>query len=205
MASERKLLLPYDGCEIDAIEGWLDEQAREGWRLDSIDGMHFYFTRPDDTTLTRYRIDVLPNKVPDLEERRATFDDLGWEYIATLFDNFDIYAAARPDAVEINTDEELLRQQVTLSGSTSSNTTIPNGAGLPRVTPMRWQRSTPRPIPSPWRATKVPTTGRRTAKSAFSYGTAKSGWWRSPMQAKPHCGIPSPSLRFIDKNILRLH
>lgn len=112
MDKEKKLLLPYDACEIDAIEGWLDEQAREGWRLETIDGMHFYFTRPDDATLTRYRIDILPKKVPDLAERRATFDDLGWEYIATLFDNFDIYAAARPDAVEINTDEELLRQTV---------------------------------------------------------------------------------------------
>ena len=112
MEKEKKLLLPYDACEIDAIEGWLDEQARDGWRLESVDGMHFYFTRPDDATLTRYRIDILPKKVPDLAERRATFDDLGWEYIATLFDNLDIYAAARPDAVEINTDEELLRQTV---------------------------------------------------------------------------------------------
>ena len=112
MEKEKKLLLPYDACEIDAIEGWLDEQARDGWRLESVDGMHFYFTRPDDATLTRYRIDILPKKVPDLAERRATFDDLGWEYIATLFDTLDIYAAARPDAVEINTDEELLRQTV---------------------------------------------------------------------------------------------
>ena len=112
MEKEKKLLLPYDACEIDAIEGWLDEQARDGWRLESVDGMHFYFTRPDDATLTRYRIDILPKKVPDLAERRATFDDLGWEYIATLFDNLDIYAATRPDAVEINTDEELLRQTV---------------------------------------------------------------------------------------------
>lgn len=112
MEKEKKLLLPYDACEIDAIEGWLDEQAREGWRLASVDGMHFYFTRPDDAALTRYRIDILPKKVPDLDERRTTFDDLGWEYIATMFDRLDIYAAARPDAVEINTDEELLRQTV---------------------------------------------------------------------------------------------
>ena len=72
MEKEKKLLLPYDACEIDAIEGWLDEQARDGWRLESVDGMHFYFTRPDDATLTRYRIDILPKKVPDLAERRAT-------------------------------------------------------------------------------------------------------------------------------------
>lgn len=112
MTKEKKLLLPYDPCEIDAIEGWLDEQAREGWRLDSIDGGYFYFEQPANATLTRYRIDILPKKVTDLEERRATFDDLGWEYIATLSRRFDIYAAARPDAVEINTDEELLRQTV---------------------------------------------------------------------------------------------
>ena len=109
---EKKLLLPYADCEIDAIEGWLDEQAREGWRLSSIEGAYVHFDRPDDAVLTRYRIDIRPKNARDLEERRDTFDDLGWEYIDTLFDHLDIYAAARPDAVEINTDEELLRQTV---------------------------------------------------------------------------------------------
>ncbi len=109
---EKKLLLPYADCEIDAIEGWLDEQAREGWRLSSIEGAYVHFDRPDDAVLTRYRIDIRPKNARDLEERRDTFDDLGWEYIDTLFDHLDIYAAARPDAVEINTDEDLLRQTV---------------------------------------------------------------------------------------------
>ena len=30
--------LPYDWYEIDAIEGWLDEQVREGLRLVTING-----------------------------------------------------------------------------------------------------------------------------------------------------------------------
>lgn len=102
-------LLPYELFEIDAIEGWLDEQARQGLRLTAVRGQWCYFEKPDDPAMTRYRIDVKRDWGRDTE-RQDTFRDLGWEFVDGLDNRLDVYRAARADAVEINTDEEALQE-----------------------------------------------------------------------------------------------
>ncbi|MBO5122811.1 MAG: DUF2812 domain-containing protein, partial [Oscillospiraceae bacterium] len=101
--------LPYDWYEIDAIEGWLDEQVREGLRLVTINGKDFHFG-PTDGTLTRYRIHLKPERGyhHDLEYHES-FADLGWKFVDSINAQADVYQAVRPDAVEINTDEEVLQ------------------------------------------------------------------------------------------------
>ena len=101
--------LPYDWYEIDAIEGWLDEQVRDGWRLVTINGKDFHFG-PTDGTLTRYRIHLKPERgYHHDEEYHESFADLGWKFIDSINAQADVYQAVRPDAVEINTDEEALQ------------------------------------------------------------------------------------------------
>lgn len=104
--------LPYDWYEIDAIEGWLDEQVREGLRLIAINGKDFHFG-PTDVTLTRYRIHLKPERgYHHDEEYHESFLDLGWKYIDSINAQADVYQAIRPDAVEINTDEEVLQNVI---------------------------------------------------------------------------------------------
>lgn len=101
--------LPYDWYEIDAIEGWLDEQVREGLRLVTINGKDFHFG-PTDGTLTRYRIHLKPEKgYHHDEEYHESFRELGWQFVDSINAQADVYQAVRPDAVEINTDEEVLQ------------------------------------------------------------------------------------------------
>ena len=101
--------LPYDWYEIDAIEGWLDEQVREGLRLVTINGKDFHFG-PTDGTLTRYRIHLKPERGYHHDiEYHESFADLGWKFVDSINAQADVYQAIRPDAVEINTDEEVLQ------------------------------------------------------------------------------------------------
>lgn len=101
--------LPYDWYEIDAIEGWLDEQVREGLRLVTINGKDFHFG-PTDGTLTRYRIHLKPERgYHHDEEYHESFRELGWKFIDSINAQADVYQAMHPDAVEINTDEVALQ------------------------------------------------------------------------------------------------
>ena len=105
--------IPYQWFEIDAIEGWLDEHVRQGLRLVNITPLKRAEFEPATGSLTRYRIHVKEEKDGSRdEEYHETFRELGWEFVAELNDQADIYQAIRPDAVEINTDEEVLRSVI---------------------------------------------------------------------------------------------
>lgn len=116
MAVQKKL--PFAWYEVDAIEAWLDAQVQQGLQLVSIDSFlgnrNCFFEQGDD--LTRYRIHVKPKRYyspqqeADEAEYRQTMEELGWRYVARLHERADVYQAMRPDAVEINTDEDALRE-----------------------------------------------------------------------------------------------
>lgn len=105
--------IPYQWYEIDAIEGWLDEHVRQGLRLVSISGFGRALFVPSTGSLTRYRIHVKPERgISHDDEYRATFAQSGWEFVDSINAQADVYQAVRPDAVEINTDEEVLRSVI---------------------------------------------------------------------------------------------
>lgn len=116
MAVQKKL--PFAWYEVDAIEAWLDTQVQQGWQLVSIEC--FLGNRKcileRGGGLTRYRIHVKPKQYysprqeADEAEYRQTMEELGWRYVASLHERADVYQAMHPDAVEINTDEEALRE-----------------------------------------------------------------------------------------------
>ena len=104
--------LPFAWYEIDALEAWLDEQVQQGLQLVAIKGFgtkKWVFEESHDAP-TRYRVHIKPKNgyYTRREEYKETMRELGWEYVDRLNYRVDIYRATRPDAVEINTDEETL-------------------------------------------------------------------------------------------------
>ena len=103
---------------MDALEAWLDEQSRQGLKMVDFFGFDFGRRRAvfmeTNELPTRYRIHIKPKDgyYTRREEYKETMRELGWEYVGQLHYRADIYRAARPDAVEINTDENALRESI---------------------------------------------------------------------------------------------
>ena len=108
--------MPFAWYEVDALEAWLDEQSQRGLKLVSIRGLGYKNAVFMETTEapTRYRVHIKPKDgyYTRREEYRETMRELGWEYVDRLHYRADIYRATRPDAVEINTDENALRDSI---------------------------------------------------------------------------------------------
>ena len=102
-------LSPYQLWEIDAIEGWLDDMAARGFLLESKKGQAFLFQKCEPQQV-RHRVDVRSSQYGDSDVRREEYREFGWEFVTALDALLDIYRASTPDAVELNTDEVLLRQ-----------------------------------------------------------------------------------------------
>ena len=107
---------PFAWYEVDALEAWLDEQSQQGLKLVSIRGLGYknaIFAETAESP-TRYRVHIKPKDgyYTRREEYRETMRELGWEYVDQLHYRADIYRATRPDAVEINTDENALRDSI---------------------------------------------------------------------------------------------
>ena len=99
-------LMPYESYEIDALESWLDEQARKGCFLSQSHGKWLQFYRDAPRPL-RCRIDVKPD--PGYrEDRVAAFRDMGWEYVCELSPQLDVYTCGDPSVPDLNTDEDTL-------------------------------------------------------------------------------------------------
>lgn len=108
--------MPFAWYEVDALEAWLDEQSQQGLKLVSIRGLGYknaIFAETAESP-TRYRVHIKPKDgyYTRREEYRETMRELGWEYVDRLHYRADIYRATRPDAVEINTDENALRDSI---------------------------------------------------------------------------------------------
>ncbi len=90
--------IPYEWFEIDAIEGWLDEHVQQGLRLVNITPLKRAEFESAVGSITRYRIHLKEKKNDSHdEEYRETFRELGWEFVAELNDQADIYQAIRRD------------------------------------------------------------------------------------------------------------
>lgn len=104
-------LLPYYLIQIDAIESWLDDQAKKGLFLTEFARpgvMHFEKGEP---RTVRYRIDVKRDiGTYGEKERIADYQEFGWKYVCELAADMDVYRCDDPDAPELNTDEEMLHE-----------------------------------------------------------------------------------------------
>ena len=101
-------LAPCPAYEVEKIESWLSDMAKDGWILEK-DGEIFgwlAFVRDVPRTV-RYRLEpkaqgVGFGDVPD-PEIQGLCEEYGWEY-ADSYGDFFIYRSTRSDAREMNTD-----------------------------------------------------------------------------------------------------
>lgn len=98
---------PYD---IEAMEGWLEEQAAQGLFLKDCLRDRFLFRR-DTPRCMRYRMEPVRFSGPDpgpTAELLELYQSAGWRYVDTYGYDFHIFAASDPDAVEPHTDADIL-------------------------------------------------------------------------------------------------
>ena len=101
---EYKELRPVGTYDVTALESWLEERGREGYRLIRFKGIYGIF-HWEGKGPCRYRLQPLLEKEwwPK-REMVDTYQEMGWEYVCTLAGTFHIWFCADPDAPELDTD-----------------------------------------------------------------------------------------------------
>ena len=107
---KRRLLEPCPAYDVERIESWLQDMAKEGWVLegDSAYWLGFFTFVKAEPQEVRYRLEPKTQRhsnftnAPD-EEEENFYKEYGWEFV-TQFHYFYIYRTADPNARELNTD-----------------------------------------------------------------------------------------------------
>lgn len=99
-----KELRPANVYDVAANETWLEDLARQGWRLTGMTGWNGVFQRAE-PAVCRYRMQPLSRKekAPP-EDVIELYAALGWEYVCTLSDIFHIWRCDDPETPELDTD-----------------------------------------------------------------------------------------------------
>ena len=97
---------PCHRYDLEGIQTWLEDMAKDGWLLET-DGYSlglFTFQRCEPITC-RYRLHVTAdtNRYGQHQEYLELLRESGWVYVAD-FQGFNIFRTENPDAVEVNTD-----------------------------------------------------------------------------------------------------
>lgn len=107
---KRRLLEPCPAYDVERIESWLQDMAKEGWVLegDSAYWLGFFTFVKAEPQEVRYRLEPKTERHSDFlnspdEDAVELYKEYGWEFV-TQFHYFYIYRTADPDAREPNTD-----------------------------------------------------------------------------------------------------
>ena len=86
-----------------ANETWLEDMARQGYRLVGMTGWSGVFEKAEPFTC-RYRMQPLPKKEKrPQEEMVEVYRELGWEYAGTIPGTFHVWRCENPDTPELAT------------------------------------------------------------------------------------------------------
>lgn len=101
---EYKELRPANIYDVAATETWLEDMAKQGYRLTGMTNWSGVFEKTEPFTC-RYRMQPLAKKekAPPAEMIEA-YGELGWEYAGTIAGNFHVWRCEDPDAPELDTD-----------------------------------------------------------------------------------------------------
>ena len=109
MAKNRiRRIAPCPGYDVEKIESWLTDMAREGWLLEKESEIFGWLAfRKEAPRSVAYRLEPKePSKgfgdTPD-QDFRELCGEYGWEYVDS-YGNFFIYRSTRSDFREMNTD-----------------------------------------------------------------------------------------------------
>ena len=102
--AQYKELRPANVYDVAANETWLEDMARQGYRLVGMTGWSGVFERAE-PFVCRYRMQPLPKKEKRPPEDMAeAYRELGWEYAGTIPGTFHVWRCEDPDAPELDTD-----------------------------------------------------------------------------------------------------
>ena len=102
--AQYKELRPANVYDVAANETWLEDMARQGYRLVGMTGWSGVFERAE-PFVCRYRMQPLPKKEKrPPEEMVEAYRELGWEYAGTIPGTFHVWRCEDPTAPELDTD-----------------------------------------------------------------------------------------------------
>lgn len=102
--AQYKELRPANVYDVAANETWLEDMARQGYRLVGMTGWSGVFEKAEPFTC-RYRMQPLPKKEKrPPEEMVEVYRELGWEYAGTIPGTFHVWRCENPDTPELDTD-----------------------------------------------------------------------------------------------------
>lgn len=107
---KRRLIEPCASYDVERIESWLQDMAKEGWILEGESAYwlgFFTFVKAEPREI-RYRLEPKTSRHSDWlnspdEDAVELYREYGWEFV-TQFHYFYIYRTADPHTRELNTD-----------------------------------------------------------------------------------------------------
>ena len=101
-----KRVIPFESCDIPAIQSWLEDMAEKGLFFKEC-GVFFAKFEKGEPKDMRYRLDFCDVVACDIpEEKKELYERSGWNVVGDFKD--DCVVTENPDAPEIYTDCELL-------------------------------------------------------------------------------------------------
>ena len=102
--AEYKELRPANVYDVAANESWLEDMAKQGYRLKGMTGWSGIFEKAEPFSC-RYRMQPLSKKEKHPpEETVEGYRELGWEYAGTIPGTFHVWRCEDPAAPELDTD-----------------------------------------------------------------------------------------------------
>lgn len=103
-----KRVIPFESCDIPAIQNWLEDMAEKGLLFKEC-GVFFAKFEKGEPKKMRYRLDfcdVVACDIPD--EKKELYEQSGWQVVGDYNSDLVVVCTDEPDAPEIYTDCELL-------------------------------------------------------------------------------------------------
>lgn len=103
-----KRVIPFESCDIPAIQNWLEDMAEKGLFFKEC-GVFFAKFEKGEPKDMRYRLDfcdVVACNIP--EEKKELYERSGWNVVGDFKNDCVVICTDDPDAPEIYTDCELL-------------------------------------------------------------------------------------------------
>lgn len=99
--------------DIEKEEMYLNNMAREGYKLSKIDAFGIYHFEKSEKSELCYRIDYRFFKTyPKLDMYKSMFEDFGWKYVTgSIFNIRHVFVSDDKDRTEIFSTEESLTEQ----------------------------------------------------------------------------------------------
>ena len=103
-----KRVIPFESCDIPAIQNWLEDMAEKGLFFKEC-GVFFAKFEKGEPKAMRYRLDFCDVVACDIpEEKKELYERSGWNVVGDFKNDCVVICTENPDAPEIYTDCELL-------------------------------------------------------------------------------------------------